>query len=117
MGKNDDRNVEDLISKYSKDKQVNPDDEGLFYRLLENFFPIRVLRVFFHAATHLDCAKEVFSVRHALLILGAVAYALMPLDAVPDLIPFIGLLDDAAVMTGVYALVRDVLETYEKKCM
>ena len=41
--------------------------------------------------------------------LFAVAYAVMPLDLIPDFIPFFGVLDDLGVVTAVAAFVwRDV---------
>ena len=43
------------------------------------------------------------------LALLAVAYGVMPLDAVPDMIPLFGWLDDAGVLAAVTAFIwRDV---------
>jgi uncharacterized membrane protein YkvA (DUF1232 family) len=38
------------------------------------------------------------------LIYGGIAYTLMPVDLLPDAIPVLGLIDDAAVLPGVIAL-------------
>lgn len=43
------------------------------------------------------------------IILGAVAYVLSPLDIAPDFIPFIGQIDDVAVMTLVISEVSQIL--------
>jgi uncharacterized membrane protein YkvA (DUF1232 family) len=39
-----------------------------------------------------------------LMIYGGIAYTLMPVDLIPDWIPGIGLLDDAAVLPSLIAL-------------
>jgi uncharacterized membrane protein YkvA (DUF1232 family) len=44
--------------------------------------------------------------RVRLLILGALAYFVMPADAVPDILPFLGFGDDAAVIGTTIAAVR-----------
>jgi uncharacterized membrane protein YkvA (DUF1232 family) len=43
------------------------------------------------------------------IILGAAAYVLSPLDISPDFIPFIGQIDDVAVMTLVMAEISQIL--------
>jgi uncharacterized membrane protein YkvA (DUF1232 family) len=40
------------------------------------------------------------------LILGALAYFIMPIDGIPDLLPIIGFTDDAAVIAATIAAVR-----------
>lgn len=47
-------------------------------------------------------------------VVGALVYVLMPLDLVPDFIPVVGLLDDAAVIAACLKLVSDDLVAYEK---
>jgi uncharacterized membrane protein YkvA (DUF1232 family) len=39
------------------------------------------------------------------VLLGALAYFVLPLDAVPDVLPVLGLTDDAAVLAGTIKLV------------
>jgi uncharacterized membrane protein YkvA (DUF1232 family) len=43
---------------------------------------------------------------------AALLYVLVPLDACPDVIPVAGLLDDAAVLSFVWAAVKSDVETY-----
>jgi uncharacterized membrane protein YkvA (DUF1232 family) len=40
------------------------------------------------------------------LILGALAYFVMPIDGIPDILPLIGFTDDAAVIAATIAAVR-----------
>jgi uncharacterized membrane protein YkvA (DUF1232 family) len=40
------------------------------------------------------------------LILGALAYFIMPFDGIPDILPLIGFTDDAAVIAATIAAVR-----------
>lgn len=47
-------------------------------------------------------------------IVGALAYLLCPIDAIPDFIPVIGLLDDAAVIALCLKLVRGDLSDYRE---
>ncbi len=41
------------------------------------------------------------------ILLGAVAYFVLPLDVIPDVLPFLGFTDDAAVIGAALAAVRD----------
>jgi uncharacterized membrane protein YkvA (DUF1232 family) len=43
--------------------------------------------------------------RVKLILLGAIAYFVMPMDAVPDILPLIGFADDAAVLAAAIAQV------------
>lgn len=44
--------------------------------------------------------------RVKLLIVGALAYFVMPIDGIPDLLPFMGFTDDAAVIAATIAAIR-----------
>lgn len=48
-----------------------------------------------------------------LLVVGALAYLLLPLDLVPDFIPLVGWLDDIIVVTWVIAQCKGELERYK----
>jgi uncharacterized membrane protein YkvA (DUF1232 family) len=39
------------------------------------------------------------------ILLGAIAYFVMPMDAIPDILPIIGFADDAAVLAAAIAQV------------
>ena len=55
----------------------------------------------------LYCALDPATDRKVKLILfGAAAYFLMPVDAIPDLFPIVGFTDDAAVIAAAIAAVR-----------
>jgi len=41
------------------------------------------------------------------LLLAALAYFVLPMDAVPDMLPIIGFTDDAAVLAATFKLVSD----------
>lgn len=44
--------------------------------------------------------------RVRMLILGGLAYFVLPFDAIPDILPLVGFTDDAAVIAAVIAAVR-----------
>jgi uncharacterized membrane protein YkvA (DUF1232 family) len=53
------------------------------------------------------CASDPATpVRVKLLIVGALAYFVMPFDGIPDFLPLIGFTDDAAVIAATVAAVR-----------
>jgi len=54
--------------------------------------------------------------RDKIAIMGALGYLILPLDLVPDFIPFLGLADDAAAINLVFDLVRnDMTPEIEKR--
>ena len=53
------------------------------------------------------CATDTATpARVKLMIVGAIAYFVMPIDVVPDFLPLIGLTDDAAILGATIAAVR-----------
>ena len=48
--------------------------------------------------------------RVKLILLGAVAYFVFPADAVPDLLPFLGFADDAAMLAAAIAQVAGAID-------
>jgi uncharacterized membrane protein YkvA (DUF1232 family) len=50
-----------------------------------------------------------------LLIAGALAYAVMPMDVIPDFIPGMGFVDDGFVIASVMKKISDEVERYRKK--
>ena len=53
-----------------------------------------------------------------LLVVGAALYLVMPFDAIPDVVPVVGWLDDVGVLAAVAALlVRDVRRHAEARTL
>jgi uncharacterized membrane protein YkvA (DUF1232 family) len=63
------------------------------------------------------CARDPMTeTRIKLIVLAALAYLVLPMDAVPDLLPFLGFTDDAAVIATAIAAVRgSVTELHRRK--
>lgn len=56
------------------------------------------------------CAMDPVTPRHVrLVLLGALAYFVMPLDAITDMLPLIGFTDDAAVIAAAIATVAGAI--------
>jgi uncharacterized membrane protein YkvA (DUF1232 family) len=51
------------------------------------------------------------------LAIGALIYLISPFDAIPDLIPFVGLIDDAALIVAVVATLARQLDQYMRQSM
>lgn len=49
------------------------------------------------------------------LVLGGLLYVLLPLDLVPDLFPFLGWLDDAAVVALAWSFLSQELQRYRPR--
>ncbi len=49
-----------------------------------------------------------------LIIAGALAYAVMPMDVIPDFIPGMGFVDDAFVLSSVLGRISKEVERYKK---
>lgn len=61
------------------------------------------------------------SLQHKAVIVGALAYLILPVDAVPDFIPVYGWADDASVITAALIAVADAVDDdvnamAEKQC-
>ena len=46
-------------------------------------------------------------------VIGTLLYVISPLDFIPDIIPFIGMIDDVAVVALCFELLRDELKKYQ----
>jgi uncharacterized membrane protein YkvA (DUF1232 family) len=51
--------------------------------------------------------------RSLVLLVGALVYFLMPIDAIPDFIPGIGFLDDAGVIAMALAAVKSEVDRFK----
>jgi uncharacterized membrane protein YkvA (DUF1232 family) len=54
------------------------------------------------------------SLETVILLIAAVIYFLMPIDAMPDMIPVVGFMDDLAVVGFVVASVRSEIEKFRR---
>lgn len=62
------------------------------------------------------CAFDRTTPRHVQLALaGALAYFVLPADAVPDVLPVLGFGDDAAVLAGTLKLVSDHIKPVHRE--
>lgn len=48
-----------------------------------------------------------------LLLTAGIVYFVMPLDLIPDFIPFFGLLDDASIMIWIFSALKQDIENFE----
>ena len=55
-----------------------------------------------------------FSKKTVGLIVAVLSYIISPFDIVPDLVPLVGLLDDAALLTMVLGSIKGDIETYKR---
>ena len=79
---------------------------GEAYDDLLTFF--RMLRAYF------DGSYRDVPTKAILLILAAIAYFLSPLDAIPDLVPFVGFTDDVGVLLFVANSAREHIERFRQ---
>jgi len=110
------KDPKELLNQF-KDAKVEKKDESNFFNKMEKFFPVRYLKIMWHLIWHLDCAKKVFTAGEIALIMAAIAYVVLPLDAVPDIIPVVGLLDDASVVAFIVSTLKDKLNLFATICM
>jgi len=109
-------NYKKLIGKFGEGKTVNEDDRDSFFDKVLDAIGLNQAKILFHIATHPKLAKEHFSALDIAIIIGAVAYVIIPTDAIPDFLPP-GLIDDVVVITGVINRYRNLMENYEATCM
>jgi len=76
---------------------------------------LKEIKLFFSLIA--DCVKGDYSAISTLsiaIIVFALLYVLMPVDAIPDIIPILGFTDDALVVALCIACVRNDLTRYEE---
>lgn len=99
-------------------RRAAQDGEGLFARTLHRLKQLgRRVPFAEDLLAALYCALDPATDRKVKLILfGAAAYFLMPMDAIPDIFPIIGFTDDAAVIAAALAAVRaGITDTHRDK--
>lgn len=114
--KKKDKNIE-LIEKYGNPEVVVEKNRENFFSKLLGIFDILDIRALWHIATHFDCAKKVFNTTDIAVIIGAIAYVIIPIDAIPDWLPFVGQLDDAGVLNYVLSRYNTKISEYRNECM
>ena len=62
-----------------------------------------------------DCCKREFSlsIKTILILTGALAYLISPVDLIPDALPVIGYLDDATVIKAALNSIMDDIDKYK----
>lgn len=92
--------------------QTAPDDDN------ESLLRHKFWRKFGHVAAQIPfaedllaayyCALDLQTPRHVKVTLfGAIAYFVVPMDAIPDMLPILGFTDDAAVLAAAIKVVTD----------
>ncbi len=92
-------------------------EENLFFEFRELFRRLfRRVPFAVDLATAYYCAIDpATSPRVKMILAGALAYFVMPLDGMADMLPFIGFTDDAAVLAAAIAAVRSAIEPRHRK--
>ena len=55
-----------------------------------------------------------YSIKHYVIVIAAIIYVVSPMDAIPDLLPVVGLTGDATVIGAVFLSLKDELSRYSK---
>ncbi|KQC07097.1 MAG: hypothetical protein APR54_06370 [Candidatus Cloacimonas sp. SDB] len=114
--KYEDKNLE-LIKEYGDHSVVKKENEKDFLSKMLDIFDILDVRALWHIVTHLKCAQKVFNAADVAIIVGAVAYVIVPFDAIPDWLPIIGQLDDAGVIQFILQRYDTKISEYKEECM
>lgn len=102
------KDVKDVVDKESRIKPLFTsvgslsrfaDDFGWVFKMLKDYLSGRYRTVPWRTIT---------------LLVGAVSYALSPLDLIPDFLPVLGWSDDALLLAAVLGSVRVDIEEYKK---
>jgi len=110
------KNFEDVINKFGKKKKFDSKDKENFFEKIIKFFGIEDVKILWHIVMNINCAKKVFSLFDIGIIAAAVAYVIIPTDAIPDWFP-IGLLDDVGVISYIFYRYKTKINEYKQKCM
>jgi len=95
----------DAIRAATRDEEAMRTDVWAKLRRVGRQIPfMEDLLAAFYCATDPATPKRV-----KLILLGALTYFVLPMDAVPDLLPFLGFADDAAMLAAAIAQVADAI--------
>lgn len=103
----DEAKVNEVLAPVSTEVQVRREE-----KVRQNFWPkfrrfAARLPFAQHVAAAYFCAMDPkVPLRVRGMLLAALAYFIMPLDLVPDLLAFVGMTDDIAVLTTAFGLIR-----------
>jgi uncharacterized membrane protein YkvA (DUF1232 family) len=66
--------------------------------------------------TAYNCAFDRYTPRHVrVALIAALAYFIAPFDIIPDMLPVVGLTDDAAVLAATFKLVWDHIQPVHRE--
>jgi uncharacterized membrane protein YkvA (DUF1232 family) len=109
--KDKEKNIK-LIEKFGNSKVVVKENSKVFLAKLINIFSVLDVNTLWHIVTHPKSAKKIFNPFDLAIIVGAVAYVIVPVDAIPDWIPYVGMLDDAGVIAYVLEKFGNLMKKY-----
>ena len=99
--------LKELIEQYAYDENEQRVKEGFYQKIKENIAKIPFLRdavsLYFAA---LD--PEIPTIKKT-VVFAALAYFIIPIDAIPDFIPIMGFTDDAAMIAGAITTLESIL--------
>lgn len=115
------KDVEDKFNSFNsyteEDKRKVMDNEGTIMRKMENKGPLK--KFLGDAKTFFQMLKDIFSGRYKgvpfgtiAAIVGTLAYVLCPADLIPDFLPVVGYLDDAAMLALCLKFTKYDVERY-----
>ena len=94
-------NEKSILDKINSDENLRKfiDETKLFVSMLKDFF------------THVYTEVPIGTI---MAIVGSLLYVICPLDLIPDFIPIIGYLDDAAILAGCIKAVEVDIKKYKE---
>lgn len=99
--------LKDMIENNIYDENEKKVDEGFYKKIKDNLAKISFLRdaVSLYFATQ---DPEIPTLKKA-VVYAALAYFIIPIDAIPDIIPITGFIDDAAMITGAVTVLGSMI--------
>lgn len=117
--------VDDIINKYKEKFTCPPTPEsveGEREETLKKVFDAQVLAKLkdrivaaYQILADVSCGKRKIPTARVALLAGGLAYLALPLDLVCDAIPVAGLVDDAIVLTWIFAQCADLFGAKQER--
>lgn len=99
-------------------EQVGPNAEGLVAKIITGAGTITRELVLDAMTLFYATADQKTSVYSKSVAIAALAYFIMPLDAIPDFLPIVGYSDDAAMLVGaVITLKSEITEKHRRRAL